>query len=124
MKVLRITVMKVEQEGAANEALFNQRLTERFLAKGFDLNETIIKQTRSDVAAIDFIQLRYTWWDTILAHLQYDVNLMVNWVNRQFGDPDRDALVQPETCKCGNPFKVGMVHKEDACYFPEHKPKI
>ncbi len=122
MKVLRVTVMKVEQEGAANEALFNQRLTSRFVDKGFDLNATIIKQERSDVYAIDFIQLRYTWWDTVLAHFQYDVRSFVNWINRQFADPNAEVEV-PETCQCGNPFTVGMVHRKEACYFPEHKPK-
>lgn len=89
MKILRVTVMKVEQEGAENEALFNERLTKRFLAAGFVLTDTIIRQTRSDVAAIDFIQIRYTLWDTIAAHFQYDVGLVGNWIKRQFSNPDK-----------------------------------
>ena len=64
MKTLRITVSGVDI-AKQSEPEFQRELTDRFLSAGFDLSEknNIIKQPRSDVDAVDFIQFQYRWWD-------------------------------------------------------------
>lgn len=64
MRCLRITVSSVDI-AKQNEPEFQKEFTERLLSAGFDLSEmnNIIKQPRSDVDAVDFIQFQYTIFD-------------------------------------------------------------
>lgn len=82
MKVLRITVASSDVAKQDEEA-FRGDLTDRLLASGFDLTQTIIKQPRSDVHAMDFIQLRYNWFDRFDVKIQDFLWKIERWIRIQ-----------------------------------------
>lgn len=82
MNVLRITV--VDSEVGDDEGAFNRRVTERLLAAGFDTSGTIIRQERSDIRGLDFIQVRYTLVDTFLGKVRHDYFVFKKWLGNQF----------------------------------------
>lgn len=82
MKVLRITV--VDSEVGDDEGDFNRRVTERLNSAGFDMSGTIIRQERSDVRGIDFVQCRYTPIDTLLGKARHDYFVFKKWLSNQF----------------------------------------
>ena len=85
MRCRRITVSSVDI-AKQNEPEFQKELTERFMKAGFDLSEAnnIIKQPRSDVDAVDFIQFQYKWWDKFDVKLEYLMWRVYKWFKINF----------------------------------------
>jgi len=83
MKTLRITIASSDV-AKQDEESFNEDLTDRLIAAGFDLNSSIIKQPRSDVKAMDFIQFKYNIFDRYDVQLQDFFWKIERWFRIQF----------------------------------------
>ena len=83
MRVLRITVVNSDVS-KQDEQSFREELNDRLIAAGFDLQNTIIKQPRSDVHAMDFIQLRYSIFDRWDVYIQDFFRKIERWIRIQF----------------------------------------
>lgn len=83
MKTLRITVSSSDV-AKQDEEKFRGDLTDRLIAAGFDLNDTIIKQPRSDVQAMDFIQFKYSVFDRWDVQIQDFMWKIERWVRINF----------------------------------------
>ena len=125
MKILRVTVTKNEIGNDQEE--FDKRLQEHFKAAGFDSTSTVIRQTRTDIDGVDFIQFRYTWWDIIAGRAHYYYWDMKNWLRRQLTDTEvlnlEERRAQYPPCKCKSPWNEILIHTKGGCYFPDRKPK-
>ncbi len=92
MQTLRITIGNFEV--GDDEKKFNEKLTDRFLSAGFDLSQPIIKQPRSDVQAMDFIQFKYNFWDKVAVWIKWSKWKIWQEIKRQFSkqeDEKRDT---------------------------------
>ncbi len=83
MKTLRITVSSVDI-AKHNEPEFQKMLTEKFIANGFNIEYPIIRQERSDVAAVDFIQFKYNWLDRFDVQLEMIIWKIYKWFKVNF----------------------------------------
>ena len=83
MKTLRITVASSDV-AKQDEESFNENLTDRLIAAGFDLQAPIIKQPRSDVQAMDFIQFKYNVFDRYDVQIQDFFWKVERWFRVQF----------------------------------------
>ena len=82
MKVLRITVASSDV-AKQDEESFMDELNDRLKAAGFDPQNTIIKQPRSDVKAMDFIQFRYSIFDRWDVQIQDFFWKIERWIRIQ-----------------------------------------
>lgn len=79
MRTLRITIASSDVANQDEES-FRGDLTDRLISAGFDLNDTIIKQPRSDVQAMDFIQFKYSIFDKWDVHIQDFMWKIEKWI--------------------------------------------
>jgi len=82
MKILRITVASSDV-AKQDEESFRDELNDRLIAAGFDPQNTIIKQPRSDVKAMDFIQFRYSVFDRWDVQIQDFFWKIERWIRIQ-----------------------------------------
>jgi hypothetical protein len=87
MKTLRITIASSDV-AKQDEESFKGDLTDRLISAGFNLNDPIIKQPRSDVKAMDFIQFKYSIldkWDVQIQDFMWKIEkwVRINLLNNE-----------------------------------------
>jgi hypothetical protein len=83
MKVLRITI-PATQIAKQSGSEFQKKFTKKLLKAGFDLRDPITRQQRSDIEGADFIQFRYTVFDTYSAKVGFFLEEIKDWLIRNF----------------------------------------
>ena len=103
MKIFRITVINAEV--GDDEKAFQERLGKKLNRAGFNTGDPIIRQPRSDVDAMDFIQFRYTWLDRFEIELMYTVWGMRKWFIKQFAKPKKKVKIKKKKTLNKRSFK-------------------